>query len=93
MINSEIGSILFGKWVYQENYDELRENIRKAHIARNVHEYVCSSLFYSLIAGWISLVFGYILARNLTQNSFVIFLITAIFAMSGSYAIYLILIS
>ena len=93
MINSEIGSILFGKWVYQETYDELRENIRKAHIARNVHEYVCSSLFYSLIAGWISLVFGYILARNLTQNSFVIFLITAIFAMSGSYAIYLILIS
>lgn len=93
MINSEIGSILFGKRVYQENYDELRENIRKAHITRNVHEYVCSSLFYSLIAGWISLVFGYILARNLAQNSFVIFLITAIFAMSGSYAIYLILIS
>lgn len=93
MINSEIGSILFGKWVFQETYDELRENIRRAHIARNVHEYVCSSLFYSLIAGWISLVFGYILARNLTQNSFVIFLITTIFAVSISYAIYIILIS
>ncbi len=85
--------ILFGKFVYRRTYDELRGSIRKAHIARNVHSYVCSSLLYGLIAALISLVFGFIIAPYLTQNSFTIFLITAIWAMIGGYATYLLLIS
>lgn len=93
MISSDIGCILFGKWVYRRTYDELRESIRKAHMARNVHGYVCSSLLYALIAGLISLLFGFIIARHVAQNSFAIFLITVISGLATGYLTYLLLIS
>jgi len=93
MNSSYIGNILFGKWVYGRTYDDLRENIRKAHITRNVYGYVCSSLFYALIASLVALFFGFIIARQLIQNSFMIFFSTAIFAMSAGYLTYNLLIS
>jgi len=93
MISSDIGNRLFGKWVYARTYTDLRENIRKAHIARNVHGYVCSSLFYALIACLISLFFGFIIARHLTGNILTTFLITAILVFASGYFTYSLLIS
>lgn len=93
MISSDIGNKLFGKWVYERPYDDLRESIRKAHIAKNVHGYVCNSLLYALIASLISLFFGFIIARHLAQNNFTIFLITAISGLASGYFSYRLLIS
>lgn len=93
MISSDIGNKLFGKWVYARTYIDLRESIRKAHIAQNVHGYVCSSLFYALITCLISLFFGFIIVRHLTQNNFTIFLITAISGLVSGYFTYVLLIS
>jgi len=88
MISSDIGNKLFGKWVYDRTYNDLRENIRKAHISRNVHGYVCSSLLYALIASLISLFFGFIIVKHLTQNNFTIFLITIISGLASGYFTY-----
>ncbi len=93
MIGSDAWNILFGKWIYSRPYINLRNDIRQAHISRNVHEYVCSSLFYALITGLLFLIAGFVLSRYLIHSSIAVLLITVISGTTAGYLTYIMLIS